>query len=430
VKKASKKVAKRRSLSTTTRGRSHRPCSVAATSNDKTRVVQRVLALKVDVNWKDPDSKALYNRLRDLSWQAARYRNSMIRRVWAQAVGLVDAENPDDRTSATKLGRKTEKGELSGDAYSCAESEVKGAWSRDAKKILAGQPLPEWKPVGKNASALSVTGKAKQKDSGIRLEWDGKQYFLLLRAQSKDSPGGSWLRLPIAKNTKCDEHQGPILKAMLDWTIPIKKATVHVERRGITVRLSYPLELPALPPPGQRVAVLGPVDASGRLLLRTETQTKDYTSKLTRITDMKDRWDAVRRRVKAQIGRRKGHAKTKRILLARLGTQEWLDTYIHEWTRQVVTWCVSQHVGTIQIANLETLDWPAYQFRQQLAYKADEVGIKVADADLSADGAKRAVKASVSKTSRKVRKRADAIRELAHQLNSNTSNTKEKRIYE
>src|SRR4051794_23740586 len=87
--------AKRRSSDSQQRGRSHRPCSVAASNTssaeelragaiDDAHQQQRVLAVKVEIVWKDPVSKRLYQRLRDLSWAAARYRNGFIRRRWAE----------------------------------------------------------------------------------------------------------------------------------------------------------------------------------------------------------------------------------------------------------------------------------------------------------------------------------------------------------
>lgn len=400
------------------RGPSHGPHSVAAGKEDA-RLVSRVLAVKIEIDWRRAEDKRLYERLRTLGWMAAHYRNQMIRAKWAQALGYrVDAAS-EDKNSVSKAIRATEKGELSGDAYSCAEQEVQGAWARDGKKMLAGQPLSEWRPD----AALSVSGKEKLADSGIRLLSENGQYILLLRAQSKDSPGGDcWLRLPVVRHTKRDEWQAPILDRMVTWEIPIKKATVHVEPHAIIVRLTYRLALPALPPMGERVATLGPVDADGRLHLRTETQTKDYSSKLERIRDMKDRWDLVRRRAKCQIGRRKGAARIKRVLIARLGLPDWTRTFIHTWTREAVDWCVSQGVGTIRIQSINTGGWPAHQFVQCLRYKAEESGITVLDAaDLSEPGGDRAVTALIGKHQRKSKRRHEALQTLKHLVKEKTA---------
>lgn len=372
-----------------------------------------MLRVKVEIDWRDEDSKALYGRLRDLGWMAAHYRNSQSIAKLAQQRGWRVDPASADKNDISKQIRQAEKGELSGDVYSCVEQEVRGAWSRDAKKILAGQPVPIWKP---NA-ALSVTGKEKHQDSGIRLERNGSRYILHLRAQSQHSPEGAWLDLPIAKHTKRDEWQGPILDRMVTWEIPIKKVTIRVKPHGIVAALSYAENRPALPPPGRRVATLGPVESDGRLHLRTETQKKDYTSKLVDLRGRKDDWDLIRRRVLSQIGWRKGHARIKREVLARLTWDDWLSDHLHRWTREIVDWCVSQGVGTIQVVQIETDDWPAYRFVQMLRYKAEDAGIEVIDgASLESDSAHRAAKSAVSKRTKKAKRRRDAVRELTHQL--------------
>lgn len=409
-------VAKLRSCPDNERGGPYPPQSVAATADN---YAQRSLALKVEIDWKREESKALYNRLRDLSWMAAHYRNSIIRCRWAEAMGWRVDPTVGDKHDVTKQARRKEKGELSGDAYSCAEAEVQAVWSRDAKKILAGQPLSEWSPTGKRAAALSVSGKEKRGDSGVLLEWIDNRYVLHLRAQSKDSPDGAWLRLLIAKNTKRDEHQAEILQAMLEWRTPIKKATVHVERRGVTVRLSYRIPVPMLPPMGERIGTIGPVDKDGRLHFRTETQRKDYTSKLFEILSKKDSWDLIRRRVLCQIGWRHGHARLKRECLARLSWDDWLHTRLHTWTREIVVWSVSQGLGTIRVESIDTGDWPAHKFVSMLRYKAEEAGINVTTgADMREESSERAAKAAIGKEQRKATRRRRAVRELDHLVRS------------
>jgi len=377
------------------------------------RQTTRVLALKVEIDWRREESKALYTRLRDLGWMAAHYRNQISHAKWAELRGWRVPSVEQDRHSATKEIRRLEKGELSGDAYSCAEQEVRAAWSRDAKKILAGQPVPQWRP----ASALSVSGKEKQQDSGIRLTSEGGQYVLHLRVQSKDSPGGSWLSLPIAKHTKRDEWQAPVLDRMVSWEIPIKKCTIHIEPRRITARLTYKVSLPPLPPMGQRVATLGPIQQDGRLLLRTETQTRDYTSRLIYLCGLKTEWDKIRRRAKSQIGRRKGHARLKREAIARYRLPDKQSSCIHAWTRDVVNWCATQGVGTICIANIATGDWPADQFITLLRYKADEAGMRVEEGiDIEQASADRAISSALKRRLKAIKRRAEAVRELQHQL--------------
>jgi len=371
---------------------------------------QRVLTMKVFIDWKAPASKALYERIRDLSWQAARYRNLHMQGRWAESMGWQTTDQ--EKSGITKQLRKTEKAELSGAAYSAAEREVQGAWTRHAKAVMAGQPIPQWK----TNAALSIRGHKFKKDSGVRLEFDGEQYFLDISAQSDKSEDGCWLRLPIAKNTKRDEYQAELLQSMVNWSTPIAKAIVIVKRNCLMVKLSYAKVVP-LPIMGQRVATLGPVTKEGRLLLRTECETKDYTHKLAQINKKKDHWDLIRRRAMCQIGRRKGHARIKREVLARLSWDDWLHTFMHTWSREIVDWLDKCGVGTLHIVGIDTGDWPAFKFVQLLSYKAADARIQVDDlADVNEAGGERAIKRVIGKKSLQVKKRNVAVRELTHQL--------------
>jgi len=402
---------------TMSRGGSHPPCDVAAQQSAEApgrepRIVQRVLALRAALDWSIPSHRELYQELRDLGWQAAHYRNMMLRAKWAQAYGWTAPSAPDDKAAPSKEVRQREKGELSGDAYSAAEMEVQGVWTREGKRIIAGAPLPEWRPD----AALSVTGKAKREDSGVQLVKRGDEYVVRLRARSNKDPRGSWIEIPVKRGSARDEWQGPILDKMLCWEISMKKATVHVERRGITVRITYPLALPALPPPGERRAVIS-ITQDGRFLVRTETQTKCFTDRYQHLLRRSDEWELIRRRVLAQCGRRKGHARRKREAIARLGWHDWLNDFLHRWTAEIVQWCRSQLVGTIEIAEIGALTWPAAQFRQLLAYKAEQHGISVATgADVTTEPGERAAESELRRRSAKAKKRREALREITHQI--------------
>lgn len=413
-------AAKRGTHPDLNRGGSQPPHPVAAATN---ATAQRVLAVKLEFDWAKEADKALFQRLRDLSWQAARYRNGFVRRLWAEAMGWrvaggTEGESPlepakTDEHGITKQGRQAEKGELSGAAYSAAEREAAGAWQRDCRKIMAGQPLPEWKPT----AALSIRGHKLKRESGVRLEVEADQYVAYLSAQSRDSPGGCWLRLPIAKHTRRDEYQGGVLNGMVNWSIPIAKASLQIKRHEIVLRLTYAITIP-LPRFGDRVATLGPLEKDGRLHLRTELQTKDYTGKMAAVLSRKDGWDKIRRRVMCQIGRKHGHARAKREKLAEITSfGEWMRDYSHSWTRQIVDWCESQGVGTIRVVQIDTGDWPAYQFVRQLRYKAEAIGMRVVEgADMEAESSERAAESIVRKQAKAVKRRTEAVRELSHQL--------------
>lgn len=374
------------------------------------RFVQRVLTVKLDL---DRDT---WRRLRELAWQAMRYRNLFLRARWAEAAGLRVDPAKGDPHDLTKHVRREEKGELSGAAYSAAEREVQGVWTRDGRRILAGAPLSEWS----QDASLSVRGHKVQAESGIRIEQDGARFVAVASVQAQDQPGGCWLRLPIAAGTEIDRYQAAILLDMLAWHVPIAKATISFKpaRGQALIRLTYALPV-TLPPLGDRVATIGPIaDRGRRLTLRTEMDTLDYTHKLTRIREIKDRWDGMRRRVTAQIGRRHGSARLKRRVLSRISTQDRLTTYVHQWSREVVDWCHGQGVGTIVLAALGSGDWPARQFSDFVRYKAAAVSITVTDeasADMADASTRRAVTAAVKREQKAAKRVNDALRTIKHE---------------
>jgi hypothetical protein len=367
--------------------------------------------VKLEFDWKDPESKATYSLLRDLSWRAAQYRNDYVRAFWAESVGYrVDPEHKD-KHDITKQVRANQP-KLSSAVYCACENEALAVWKREAKRVMAGKPIPEWRTT----ASLAIRGNRKKSDSGVRIELENDQFVAYLSLRSVDSPGGCWIRLPVAKNTRRDEHQGDLLLSMISWETAIKKATLEIEPHGVTLRLTYEKKY-HLPTMGNRVATLGPLMPDGRLSLRTETQRKDFTSIITSIASRKTNWDLIRRRIVAQIGWRKGHAKAKRQVLARMSWDDWLQTRLHTWSHDIIEWLVTQGVAKLQIQSIANGDWPADRLIHQLTYKGADQGISVVvDAELSTESGYRAAKAEVAKVSKKVTKRARAERELLHQL--------------
>lgn len=378
------------------------------------RDVTRVLTVKLERL-----ETEMWRFLRERAWEAMRYRNLFLRARWAEAAGLcVDphaaakAEKPTH--DVTKWIRRDEKGALSGAAYSAAEREVAGVWQRDGKRILAGAPLSEWR---QNA-VLSVRGHEQRAESGVRIEQAGARFVLAACVASQDTPGGCWVRVPIAAGKEIKQYQAGTLLKMLTWEIAIRKAVICFmpDRGQAEVRLSYrkTIDVPAM---GARVAVLslhrgqfGP-----RLVLRTETEERDYTLRLHTFRAKKDAWDLIRRRVTAQIGRCHGAARLKRRKIAAIGFADWTTTWLHQWSHELVTWCASQGVGTLRLDKIATGDWPADRFTQALRYKGEERGIAVEEqtaTNVAEAAADRAATAPVKTEQRKAKRMADAVRTL------------------
>jgi len=368
----------------------------------------RVLAVKLDLR----HDQSLFQRLKDLSWQAARYRNLFLRARWAEAKNLCVDPKKNIPHDVTKWIRHDEKMELSGDAYSAAEREAETIWKRHAKRILAGSPLPEWKTT----AALTVRGHKKREESGVRLLVDGDRYTVELRVQNDKCEGGSWLKIPLALGAAKD-WQSELLDSMAEGEVSIRKAAIVIrpERRQVLLRLTYPLAI-ASPQFGQRKATIGPIGTNNRLWLRTEYESRDFTGRLVTLLKRKADWEGIRRRVLCQIGRRKGGAKRKRQLLSRLSWEGWLQNWLHQWSREIIDWLKTQGIGDLAVVGFESVDWPASRFTQLLRDKGDAAGIVVnTEADLATPATARAVKQEIHRRRRKATKAGAAIRELDHQ---------------
>lgn len=388
--------------------------ATGAADDDGEHERQRVLAVKLDLR----GDEEKYRLLQDLSFQAARFRNLFLRARWAEAKHL--CVNPAQQIphDVTKWIRADEKQDLSGSAYSAAEREVAAVWTRHAKRILAGAPLPEWKPT----AALSIRGHKNQAESGVRLSIteDGK-FLAHLQALGDKLPdgtkraGGSWLIIPVAAGTVKD-YQAEMLRQMVTNEVPIRKGTVIIKpgKHEVILRLCYALTIP-LPRFGNRVATLGPIDR-GRLFLRTECDTRDFSGRLHTVLTHKEDWDLIRRRAMAQIGRAKGSARTKRKVLGHLSWDDWLGTFLHTWSREIINWLHGQGVAKLRIVGLEAADWPIFRFTSMLKDKGEVLGIEILrEANLADPSTERAVKGEIRKQRRKATKAGKAIRELTHQ---------------
>lgn len=377
--------------------------------------IQRVLAVKLDLRLSDAQDKLLWKRLQELSWQAMRYGNLFLRARLNEALGLRLDPSKGDPHDVTKHVRANEKMELSGAVYAAVEREAQGICTRHLKRVLAGAPLPEFR----EGKSLSIRGHAVSlSESGVRIVFEHDRFYALLSLQSKDCEGGCWFKLPIAKNTATDEYQAPRLHQMAAWATPITRATVHLqkEKGRAILRLTYATEM-ELPVYGERVATFGPIGREGQLFLRTETETRDYSANLYRLGSMKRDWDKIRRRAMRQIGRRRGHARRKREVLSRLSWDQWLDTHIHQWTRDMIGWLKTQGVGQLTIAPLVGADWPAFSFVQQLKYKGQDAGILVVEETDAMDAAtKRAMKREAQRERKKSRKFNESVAEIVNQI--------------
>lgn len=367
----------------------------------------RVLTVKLDPK---PEQ---WRRLRDLAWQAMRYKNQFMRAKWAHDIKLRAPENSARGTNVETHIRQDHY-ELSAAAYVAAEADVKGAWQRDYKKIRAGAPLSQWR----HSSSLGIHGHRERAKSGVRVVYLDGHFHADLSVQSKDCEGGCWMRMPMSKGTEIDDYQAPLLRDMATGLIAVRRSVLqfNFERGRLSLRMAYRLGV-AVPAMGARVATLGPVMKNGRLALRTELVTREYAAKLNTVRQHKMDWDLIRRRTYGRIGRGKGSARAKRRKLSAHTFDDWCKTYLHQWSRDIIDWCHSQGVGRLVVLDLAGGDWPAHQFGEFLKYKAEQAGITAdGHASLNDTGTERAAKNEVKQQQRKAKRYGDAVRTITHEV--------------
>lgn len=366
----------------------------------------RVLRVKIE------PTKEQWQRLRDLAWQSARYHNQFSLAQWCkyaikQAYG--DAMDP---TMLEKWVRANQKGELSGSAYSAAEREVTSTWTRDGKRIKAGAPLSQWR----DNDALAIRGHKDRAKSGVRIETKPGGWFAHLRVQNEACEGGCWITVPISMRPGQDEWQGSLLDKMVSGDVPVLKAVVVFKpMRGRTMlHLAYAEER-NLPPPGERVAQLGPRFQDGNLTLRTECETRSYTHKVAEILSKKDNWDGIRRRFYRQANRHKGSTRRRKQFMADASFSDWCETYCHQWSREIIDWCAGQGIGRLVLLDVGGGDWPAHMMEEMLRYKANEAGMVVDnEPHFGAAATERTAKSAVNKRRRQAKKIGDAARTLSN----------------
>jgi hypothetical protein len=377
--------------------------------------VNRVLRLKVEL------SKEQWNRLRDLSWQAMRYKNNFIRAKLIQALGFrldqekaqeLDLDDAEDKAGIEKYIRRFEKGELSGAVYGAIEREVAKEWKKHGATVLAGGPLPQ----SRQNDSLSIRGHAEKRESGVRLELIGADEFAAdIAVQADKCEGGCWMRIKIAKGIEKDWLRDVLLE-MVAGTTPIRKGVVVFKPKRGRAFLHLAYEKPVvIPHMGQRVATLSEHD--GRVLLRSETQTVDYTHHRARIIAMKEAHDGIRRRFYRQMGRHKHSARKKQRWEEIRDFDAWKKTYLHSWSCELVNWCATQGIGRITFL-LVGGDWPADILKTYVSYKAEEIGIATnKDEDsLTDEATARTAKAAVSKKRKEAKKIGEATRTLANAI--------------
>ena len=351
--------------------------------------------------------KEEWKTLREIAAEAAIYANHYVDALWAQARGY---RPPDEELNATRDARRKYKGRLSGAAYSGIERVASAAWGKASQQALSGwQGVPRFS----NKDALHVRW------DGVKIFVDSKdRYALDLRILAATE--GERFRLPIAINKARDRFQGATLDSFVDGSVKITKLVLNfrAKKGAAYARISYKRSM-AIPPMGERVATLGPIEEErDRLTLRTDFHTLDFSRRLRNLRTKKDELDKAARRLRYRIGRGKGSSRLLRSKHAQVADFDtWATNYIHVWSRDIVDWCAKVGIGKLIVLPISDGDWPAWKFVKMLTYKGVEAGIEVTkqeveDVNLADASAYRAVSAPVKKQARRASKVRQAARTL------------------
>lgn len=382
------------------RGRLQRP----STAEGAARHLNRVITFRLD-----PDRET-WLLLRRRASQSAAYRNKHAQAKLGDALGWRVPEGAAKDT-LVKLVRATERGDISACVYSGCESEVKKDWTRDGRKCMAGKRLAQY--GDNNLPIATISGRA-----GVEILEDGAGgYVARLNVSARHVEGGCWITVPLHGGAaKKDEHRGQALHefAHEDKRITAARVLFKIHAGKTLLQITHRVRAPALPAMGERRATLSQL-TDGRLVLRVDDarQQQDYTSRVRALERLAANDDGLRRRLQAQIGRRRGHARIKREKIAEAGFTRRRDTLLHQWSRELADWLETQGVGQLTVVGLVGGSWAAHKLMQLLAYKCAERGCKVIEhGEFTDPTVERAVKREAGKKSRRARRNAQAARTI------------------
>jgi|GEM_PF-6032186 len=368
--------------------------------------VTRVVTFRLEP---DREQMALL-KLRDE--QATAYMNRYSVHLYAERNGWRAQAEKDKPTSTVHAS----PGELSSAIYVACQQRVRSDWSRIGGRIKHGGVIPTYR---RGTIPFDSGGRPDRGGNCgvkiIRARDGGFSAMLHVSAQKSDALG--WIEVPLGRSTVRDQFRAITAAELADGERPILKGEVRILRGSGKVLLSVATRYErTLAPLGQRTATLSEFE-DGRLFIRTECGSLDYSSRLHALREKKLHWDAIRRRFTRRMMRRKGCSRTIRRKLDHFGLDRWLDTEMHRWSADIVRWAHSQGCARIVIAPLIGSDWPAHMLAVRIRYKAADYGLSVDEPALDQEPTARAVEAEVRKTRSRAKKLADAVGTINDVLN-------------
>lgn len=250
------------------------------------------------------------------------------------------------------------------------DTNVKGVWSRNGRKILAGTlRLAQFDAY--RALALQV----HQGGGSLHLV-DGK--FLLhcriLPASVAKEPEELKLYMPAVER---EPYLMNILKRIETKEWPLKRIAFIFKRNSgkVKVQLSYVRSKTEIAPGSQDAFLALENDA---LVLRCNGRELHLTDHLHRLRTMKANLGSIHQRIQASLGKARRYHRMRQTLNKTRNFEEWSQGPIHELSHTIIQWCQKQKAGKLTFA-IEGFDLPWFKLAQQCKYKGQEAGITLVE---------------------------------------------------
>lgn len=303
-----------------------------------------------------PLHKDLRNDLRELGYNCAAYGNCLLSESYAKAKGL-QAEWKTYTDWNTKLASGVR------DAIN---QECVGMWRRIGKKILSGQQtLARFS----NGRAIVVRG------SRVEVMNEGEQYSVLAKLWPASVKSATLFNVDM-KAIRKDWYLASTLQK-LGTEYKVTKATILLDKDKTYVLVAYQKPLPVATEKSA-TAVMG---LEGTLLrIRCEGRTLSFGGNVSHILTIKENFAQIKERLGRDLRGRNKHEKYR--IFAKYGTfEQWVRGPLHQLSKAVVNWAVTQNVGSLtwETSELEdSIKFPWSEFRSLIEYKCQDVGIAFA----------------------------------------------------
>lgn len=379
-----------------------------------TRQANSSLQRTVRVPLAQPDDET-WRRLRTFAAKAAQFGNHMLADLYVAHVNGVTGD-------ALKAVRRTAYARMNEELSSwvrgaMTQNRVRGVWRRMGRNVLAGRAR-----LACFSADRALTIEADQgSNPGALYERDGEDYVLVCRfapVEMRDEAGKlvgrrEPIRLRLAHNrgaARRDAYLREAVEAIWSgaWSPGTLTIRFDMEEHTVDAVLSYSMPGAAAGGDGMG-ATLGPFKPeTGELWLRFDRAGVPAVNFAHRIHHMQTRkatHAGTVHRLRRKMGGEKGGRRRYRKRLEEIkdfGT--WAHGRMHELSSNIVKRLRADGVSELRVAALGEGDLPWYTLKQQLAYKCEAAGIRIAVPDAAQEATHRAEKATQAKVARRLRK--------------------------